>query len=372
MNMDCAACGKSVSVTAKFCGKCGAPVKRSTRPPEAEAAIPSTATAVESMRAPAEALNQANATVNDLVISLTEPNQPMDHSGMLDIDLNLDVQPATTPAAPIDQVSDEFPTPTHVDWLPRLEQQQAELKKTLEKHSLLLDFISLASQQQTHHQSQPNPTESLLHEMVEKQTEFALQLTQLQNQLSQQSANAPSGRIPEEWKLLLEKQKVEIQKAFTANVTQIADNMGQAQAADLLKMQDLVKANAAVAESMQKNLAPLTQTVTELKKNVLELTKKVESQFAAARKLGANKVEDSDGGSLMIFIIGLLCGLTVVLSSLAIYNFLGHSSSSPTESLSHPDSNASHSDPADHAESASGHSDNTAKPKSKAHPAEGH
>jgi hypothetical protein len=26
----------------------------------------------------------------------------------------------------------------------------------------------------------------------------------------------------------------------------------------------------------------------------------------------------------MIFIIGLLCGLTVVLSSLAIYNFLSH------------------------------------------------
>jgi predicted cobalt transporter CbtA len=33
---------------------------------------------------------------------------------------------------------------------------------------------------------------------------------------------------------------------------------------------------------------------------------------------------DSDGGSFMIFVIGLLCGLTVVLSSLAIYNFLAH------------------------------------------------
>lgn len=28
-NMDCVACGKAISITAKFCGKCGAPVKRS-------------------------------------------------------------------------------------------------------------------------------------------------------------------------------------------------------------------------------------------------------------------------------------------------------------------------------------------------------
>ena len=26
--MDCVACGKPISITAKFCGKCGAPVKR--------------------------------------------------------------------------------------------------------------------------------------------------------------------------------------------------------------------------------------------------------------------------------------------------------------------------------------------------------
>ena len=29
----------------------------------------------------------------------------------------------------------------------------------------------------------------------------------------------------------------------------------------------------------------------------------------------------------MVFVIGMLCGLTVVLSSLAIYNFLSHDSS---------------------------------------------
>ena len=31
----------------------------------------------------------------------------------------------------------------------------------------------------------------------------------------------------------------------------------------------------------------------------------------------------------MVFVIGMLCGLTVVLSSLAIYNFLTHEKPSP-------------------------------------------
>lgn len=371
--MDCAACGKPISVTAKFCGKCGAPVKRSGKPAEAE--VPETAQGpvTPSTPAPAEASTAAADTVDDLVINLSPaPNLALDDTGMLDIDLNLDVRPPPAAPAPQDKASEDFPAPSDADWLSRLEQQQADLKKTLEKHSLLLDFISLASQQQTHHQSQPNPAENLLHEVVEKQTEFAVQLAQLQNHLNQQSTTAASGRIPEEWKLLLEKQKVEIQKAFSTNVTQITDNLGAAHAADVSHMQDMVKANTAAAESLEKNLAPVSQGLAELKKHVQDLSKKVESQGTATRKAGiAGKVEDSDGGSLMIFVIGLLCGLTVVLSSLAIYNFLGHSNASAADSASHADA-SSHGDTSSHADSASSHGDSSAKPKAKAHAPEGH
>ena len=374
MNMDCAACGKPISVTAKFCGKCGAPVKRSGKPAEAE--VPETAQGplTPSTAVPEETPPTATDKVDDLVITLTPaPNQTLDDSGMLDIDLNLDVRPPPAAPVPQDNASQDFPAPSDADWLSRLEQQQAELKKTLEKHSLLLDFISLASQQQTHHQSQPNPAEHLLHEVVEKQTEFAVQLAQLQNHLNQQSTTASAVRIPEEWKLLLEKQKVEIQKAFTTNVTQITDNLGAAHAADVSQMQNMVKANAAAAEGLEKNLAPVSQGLAELKKHVQELSKKVESQGATARKAGiAGKVEDSDGGSLMIFVIGLLCGLTVVLSSLAIYNFLGHSSASSADSASHADTSSHGGDTSSHADSASSHADSSAKPKAKAHAPEGH
>jgi hypothetical protein len=47
----------------------------------------------------------------------------------------------------------------------------------------------------------------------------------------------------------------------------------------------------------------------------------------------------SDGDSFMIFIIGLLCGLTVVISSLAIYNFLSHETTK-TASLAKTDAHA--------------------------------
>jgi hypothetical protein len=58
---------------------------------------------------------------------------------------------------------------------------------------------------------------------------------------------------------------------------------------------------------------------------------------------------DSDSGSFMIFVIGLLCGLTVVLSSLAIYNFLSHepakTEAAKHESTGHGDTADTHTAP---------------------------
>jgi hypothetical protein len=72
----------------------------------------------------------------------------------------------------------------------------------------------------------------------------------------------------------------------------------------------------------------------------------VEDPQAAAAS-DARSDSDSDGGSFMIFVIGLLCGLTVVLSSLAIYNFLSHEpaktdAEAKHDSAGHGDTNDTH------------------------------
>ena len=85
----------------------------------------------------------------------------------------------------------------------------------------------------------------------------------------------------------------------------------------------------------------------------------LKAQFQALQKKNADKTiskssgaadGDSDGGSFMIFVIGLLCGLTVVLSSLAIYNFLSHEPAKADvadkhESAAHGDATDSHAAP---------------------------
>jgi len=216
--MDCAACGKPLSVTAKFCGKCGSPVKRLgkglesvTSPAQSALALSQDEDAVSMNATMATPLapqadtetaksNLEKNDMDDLVIHLTSTSSALNDHPLMNIDLNLASHPnldATRVAqAPQDQ-----------EWLHRLELHQQELKKTLEKHSLLLDFISLASQQQNHQQTQPDPNEALLHNLIEQQTQFAVQLAELQKHLHTQNASASTGRIPEEFKLLLEKQK---------------------------------------------------------------------------------------------------------------------------------------------------------------------
>jgi hypothetical protein len=62
--------------------------------------------------------------------------------------------------------------------------------------------------------------------------------------------------------------------------------------------------------------------MSELKAQLQAVQKKTAEKTSV--KSSSSSDSDSDGGSFMIFVIGLLCGLTVVLSSLAIYNFLSN------------------------------------------------
>ncbi|NCV64527.1 MAG: zinc ribbon domain-containing protein, partial [Betaproteobacteria bacterium] len=87
-NMDCVACGKPISITAKFCGKCGAPVKRAEALADQAPAEQQTPQAVPSPVAtqapPQEVVAHAPATetVDDLVIKLELP-EDTDHASML-------------------------------------------------------------------------------------------------------------------------------------------------------------------------------------------------------------------------------------------------------------------------------------------------
>lgn len=74
-NMDCVACGKPISITAKFCGKCGAPVKRT------EAVLGDAVVHEEHVTAPVEhsvppepvAPMPATDAVDDLVLTMELP-----------------------------------------------------------------------------------------------------------------------------------------------------------------------------------------------------------------------------------------------------------------------------------------------------------
>ena len=255
--MDCAACGKPISVTAKFCGKCGAPVKRAAKAAQSEPPETTDSAQATPDAASQEALTVLSERVEDLVIELApSPVHTLPDQGLLHIDLNLKPFPSPMPLATDQPHTESAATAglNDAEWPSRMEQQQAEFKKTLEKHSLLLDFISLAAQQQSHQLSQPNPAENLLHDLLDRQ-----------------------------------------------------------------------------AESAQR----LAVSVADLKKQLQELNKKADSQAFASRKASdSGKAEAADSSSFMVFVIGLLCGLTMVLSSLAIYNFLGQSGASGADSAS--------------------------------------
>ena len=304
---------------------------------------------------------------------------------MLKIDLNLpsenshDGEPEagldTTNAASL--VSHSAPASTvPAESIALLQADQAEIKQLLVKQSHLLDFISLASQQQAHMQSQSSPLEPLLKEIITLQTSLSAKLDTVK-----ESVGTPQGeitvRMPDEFKLLLEKQKIELLKAFSQNVAQNTANIEAVYKDTTAKIESLLQANAATAQTLEKNMAPITQTVTDMKTRLLAVSKKIDDvSTTQSKKTASSTAGDSTEGSggFILFIIGLLCGLTVVLSSLAIYNFLSHEVTSNAKSA-HETPTAEHSKPVsahDEPAAASGEPASQDKPvsdssKSKSH-----
>ena len=321
--MDCVACGKPISITAKFCGKCGAPFKRSAKPAEAPLA---NETSVETTPTPAD-LN----AVDELTFTLSPPEHM---SEMRDIDLELPLKTSQVAPSPApESIAETKPEPiatnneaapsVEPDRLKALEQTQQEIKKTLEKHSLLLDFISLTSQQQNHQQTQPDPLEPLVSQVAQQQTSLQSQLTQLAALFSQNEAQQHSQRMPEEFKLQLEKQKIEIHKLLAQSMAQNNESLKDDQHEVIEHLEKRVDAyHQAAQQSLEKNMGVLASGMSELKAQLQAVQKKTAEKTSS--KSSSSSDSDSDGGSFMIFVIGLLCGLTVVLSSLAIYNFLSH------------------------------------------------
>ena len=319
--MDCVACGKPISITAKFCGKCGAPVKRVAKPVEAPL---SNETSTEPTLAPVEV-----NPIDEMSFTLSPPEHMAD---MRDIDLELPPKASeVAPSPAAESTTESTPEPIAVikeaapsiepDRLKALEQTQQEIKKTLEKHSLLLDFISLTSQQQNHQQAQPDPLEPLVSQVAQQQTSLQSQLTQLAALLSQSEAQQHSQRMPEEFKLQLEKQKIEIHKLLAQSMAQNNESLKDDQHEVIEHLEKRVDAyHQAAQQSLEKNMGALAAGMSELKAQLQAVQKKTAEKTSV--RSSSSSDSDSDGGSFMIFVIGLLCGLTVVLSSLAIYNFL--------------------------------------------------
>jgi len=364
--MDCVACGKPISITAKFCGKCGAPVKRVAQPVEDpfvnEASAEPSVTIVEA------------TPVDEMSFTLSQPEHMAD---MRDIDLELPPKTSkVTPLAAAESTTESKPEPIispvvntpaptlapkeaapniEPDKLKALEQTQQEIKKTLEKHSLLLDFISLTSQQQNHQQTQPDPLEPLVSQVAQQQTSLQSQLTQLAALLSQNEAQQHSQRMPEEFKLQLEKQKIEIHKLMAQSMAQNNESLKDDQHEAIEHLEKRVDAyHQAAQQSLEKNMGALAAGMSELKAQLQAVQKKTAEK--SSPKTSSLSDSDSDSGSFMIFVIGLLCGLTVVLSSLAIYNFLSHEPAKADAEAKH-DSAVHGATPADtHGDPADKHS----------------
>jgi len=374
IKMDCVACGKPISITAKFCGKCGAPVKREESIPAEEHSTEPSAVETEVVQAVEfehhedAAQHQATEAVDELVFTIDLPHPTADHKTILDIDLNLqaDHQPisdkpvveAAQASKPLNSVFEHQQEATS-NWVAQWEADQEVIKSLLEKHSHLLDFISLSAQQQAYIQSQPNPLEPLLKEVIQQQGQLQAKLDALQLQADRPSTEV-AVKMPDEFKLLLEKQKIELQKFFSQNIAQNSSNIEAANSETINKIEAMLSAHASTTENLEKSLTPVTQTVADLKTKLQSVSKKIDDASTQSKKSNSSSSSDSTdgGGGFIIFIIGLMCGLTVVLSSLAIYNFLSHESAASAHT-SHEEPPSDHGkEPAkdDHGGAASDHS----------------
>jgi hypothetical protein len=334
--MECVACGKPISITAKFCGKCGAPVKRA-EPEVKETAVveETTALAPSTVASPIEtASSPSHDNVEDLVLTIDMPSAGADTHPVLHIDLNLPSNPD-----PVDHHPAEFNTPSSVTassavpasasaneskaWL----EGQEAIKKTLDKHSALLDFISLSAQQ-TPQPAAPDEWHEKFEALQAQQSQLGQQLESIKALIAHSAQAETPVRMPDDFKLLLEKQKIELLKAVTQIVSQHNAVFEASQKDTVAKIESLVASQAATAQAMEQHIAPMTQTVSDMRTRLQAVSKKID-EAATPKKTQRLSDDGADGNSgFILFVIGLLCGLTVILSSLAIYNFLSHETSS--------------------------------------------
>ena len=342
--MECGACGKPISLTAKFCGKCGAPVKRPTATEANTSSQPlfQTAPVDTPVQPEFQAVTAKTAhEVQDLVLTLDAAAPSVEHASMLEIDLNLVEPPNSevpvslseikTPetTAPV-QPSVSVVTP---QWLERWDHANESIQQKLEKHSQLLDFISLNSQQLSHFQTLPNPAEEMLRRLIDSQGQIIEQLNELKTRVDDFAQPAVL-KLPDEFKLSLEKQKIELQKYFSQNVAQNTANIESTSQQTLTRIEALMAEHTESAKKMEGHITPLSQSVAELKAKLQDISKKQELAAIKSSKVQNQSQDDGTEGSggFIIFIIGLLCGLTMVLSSLAIYNFLSRDTGTPAKS----------------------------------------
>jgi len=357
IKMDCVACGKPISITAKFCGKCGAPVKRE-EPSHVEEHSTETASQEHTTQTPPEIEHQTESstsqnleTLDELVLTIDIPEPTADHKTILNIDLDLPTEKNSVTEMPSEQSvisvqtvasESEHQKEATSNWVAQWEADQDVIKSLLEKHSHLLDFISLSAQQQAYIQSQPNPLEPLLKEVLQQQLQIQEKLNALDTH-SEKPTTEVAVKMPDEFKLLLEKQKIELQKFFSQNIAANSSNIEAANSETIKKIESMLTANSAMTENLEKSLIPMTQAVTDLKSKLLAVSKKIDDASTQSKKSSSSNSADSTEGSggFIIFIIGLMCGLTVVLSSLAIYNFLSHETTTSASS-SHDEPGADH------------------------------
>jgi DNA repair exonuclease SbcCD ATPase subunit len=254
-------------------------------------------------------------------------------------------------ARPVTATANDSKTVLGVDseWLADREHAESQIMQLLDKHTQMLDFLSLNSQQISHLQSLPAPTDALLQEVIQRQSELTQQLEAVKAQLSQ-APEAAVIKLPDEFKLSLEKQKIELQKYFSQNIAQNSANVEAANQETLASIQAMLAENTQSAKTLESNLAPLSQSVNELKTKLQAISKKVDEAATKTAKVAKSSQDDTEGsGGFIIFVIGLLCGLTVVLSSLAIYNFLSRDAA-PSAKTSHDatsaEADAGHEKPA--------------------------
>jgi hypothetical protein len=161
-------------------------------------------------------------------------------------------------------------------------------------------------------------------------------VTTVMDWISMQSQERPAPLVPHEVRLDAGAVQMEIQKMVKQGGGHVVMELtppDQSKFTIELKLDERGNALLIVEGVSDSTKTRLEQSAPQLREQFqqmgLELQLDMRQQDQSASSNAGDSTEGS--GGFIIFIIGLMCGLTVVLSSLAIYNFLSHESASPSK-----------------------------------------